>query len=49
MKKLLKYKGIPGISYNLKKHHIDFLSKTNSIDLFNNIEKTPLFNILNNS
>ena len=46
-KKLLKYKGISGISYNLKKHHIDFLSKTNAIDLFNYVEKTPLFNILN--
>lgn len=46
-KKLLKYKGIAGISYNLKKHHIDFLSKTNAIDLFNYVEKTPLFNILN--
>ena len=33
-KKLLKYKGIPGISYNLKKHHIDFLSKTKTILTF---------------
>lgn len=42
-----KFKDIPGITYNLKKHHILFLSKINAIDIFDKIEKTPLFNILN--
>jgi len=44
--KFNKFKGIPGITYNLKKHHIQFLSKINAIDLFTSIEKTPLYNIL---
>ena len=46
-KKSIKYRNISGITYNLKKHHIDFLSKTNAINIFTSIEKTPLFNILN--
>ena len=28
--KFNKFKGIPGITYNLKKHHIQFLSKINA-------------------
>jgi hypothetical protein len=46
-KKFSKFKEIPGITYNLKKHHIDFLSKNNAIDIFKTVEKTPLYNILN--
>lgn len=41
-----KYKNIPGIICNLKKHHILSLQKINVIDLFKNIEKNPLYNIL---
>jgi len=42
----IKYNNIPGIKYNLKKHHIVFLSKIDAKDVFNKIEKTPLYNIL---
>lgn len=45
--KFSKFKNIPGITYNLKKHHIDFLSKNDAIDIFKTIEKSSLYNILN--
>jgi hypothetical protein len=44
--KFNRFSNIPGIVYNLKKHHINFLSKINAIDIFNNVEKTPIYNIL---
>jgi hypothetical protein len=41
-----KFQNIPGLKCNLKKHHIISLKKINVLQLFKNIEKTPLYNIL---
>ena len=36
----------PGITYNLKSHHFQRFSKLMAIDIFQDIEKSPLYNIL---
>jgi hypothetical protein len=41
-----RFKNIPAISYNLKKHHIIELEKIKAEQLFKDIVKTPLYNIL---
>jgi hypothetical protein len=41
-----KFKNIPGLTCNLKKHVILSLKKINVIDLFVNIDKSPLYYIL---
>lgn len=46
-KKTVRYKGIPGIEYNLRKHHIEFMEKVAAQELFISTEKTPLFSIYN--
>jgi len=45
-KKTVKFKGIPGIQYNLRKHHIAFMEQINAQDIFTSTEKTPLYSIL---
>jgi hypothetical protein len=42
-----RYKLIPGVEFNLKKHHIQFMDMINAKDIFTSTEKTPLFSILN--
>ncbi len=45
-KKTVKFKGIPGIQYNLRKHHIAFMEQINAQEIFTSTEKTPLYSIL---
>ncbi len=44
--KTVKFKGIPGIQYNLRKHHIAFMEQIDAQDIFTSTEKTPLYSIL---
>lgn len=46
-KKTVKYRGIPGVEFNLRKHHVQFMENINAEEIFNKTEKTPLFSILN--
>lgn len=42
----LIFNNIPGLSFNLKQHHFQRFSKINALDIFSDIEKSPLYNIL---
>jgi len=46
-KKTSRYKSIPGVEFNLRKHHIQFMDMIDAQDIFTSTEKTPLFSILN--
>ena len=41
-----RFNGIPGITFNLKRHHVNFMYKMNVEDLFKEVVKTPLYNIM---
>lgn len=44
-KKKVRYREICGIEYNLKKHHIEFMEKVDTQNIFTSTEKTPLYSI----
>jgi hypothetical protein len=41
-----RFDGIVGISYNIKQHHFKTLKVTPASELFDGVEKTPLYNVL---
>jgi hypothetical protein len=41
-----RFNKIPGVTYNLKKHHIAFMTLMNASDLFVDVVKSPLYNLL---
>lgn len=41
-----RFESIPGVSYNLKKHHIQKLIKTDALELFDNKGRGELYNLL---
>jgi len=41
-----RFMSIPGVSFSLKDHHFKRFSTINALDLFKDVEKSPLYNIL---